>query len=92
MVIAIIAMLAALLLPAVQMAREAARTQCINNLKQMMLAMANYESAYRCFPSGYVLHPIDPVEEVTLAAATSTQYDHQRNSGHYNVSDLGASQ
>ena len=66
-VIAIIAMLAALLLPAVQMAREAGRrTQCINNLKQIMLAMHNYESAFRCFPSGFIVHPIDPVEEVSL--------------------------
>ena len=66
-VIAIIAMLAALLLPAVQMAREASRrTQCLNNLKQIVLAMHNYESAYRCFPPGYVMHPIDPVEEIPL--------------------------
>ena len=54
-VIAIIAMLAALLLPAVQQAREAGRrAQCINNVKQIVLAMANYESSYRCFPPGYI--------------------------------------
>ncbi|MBC8114918.1 MAG: DUF1559 domain-containing protein [Candidatus Saccharimonas sp.] len=54
-VIAIIAMLAALLLPAVQQAREAGRrAQCLNNLKQIILAMHNYESAFKCFPPGYI--------------------------------------
>ena len=54
-VIAIIAMLAALLLPAVQQAREAGRrTQCINNCKQIALAMATYEGSYRCFPPGFI--------------------------------------
>ena len=54
-VIAIIAMLAALLLPAVQQAREAGRrAQCLNNLKQIVLAMHNYESAFKCFPPGFI--------------------------------------
>ena len=54
-VIAIIAILIALLLPAVQQAREAARrTQCRNQIRQLALAVHNYESSMTCFPPGQI--------------------------------------
>jgi prepilin-type N-terminal cleavage/methylation domain-containing protein/prepilin-type processing-associated H-X9-DG protein len=59
--IAIIAVLIALLLPAVQAAREAARrTQCVNNMKQLGLAIASYESSVGCIVSGYISVPVPP--------------------------------
>jgi len=54
-VIAIIGILVALLLPAVQAAREAARRiSCVNNLTQLILAVQNYEMSYRTYPAGTI--------------------------------------
>ncbi len=54
-VIAIIGLLVGLLLPAIQAARESARrTSCVNNLRQIGVALQNYESASRSLPSGYI--------------------------------------
>ena len=78
-VIAIIAVLIALLLPAVQAAREAARNlQCKNNLKQIALAMHNYNDANSCFPAarpssnpkyGHIVPILPFLEQSTLANA-----------------------
>jgi prepilin-type N-terminal cleavage/methylation domain-containing protein len=72
-VIAIIGILVALLLPAVQAAREAARrTSCANNLTQLILGVHNYEMAHGIYPLGTIDNAKGPI----VNAALPTSYHH----------------
>src|SRR4051812_11152790 len=63
-VITIVAVLVGLLIPAVQQARESARrSQCLNNLKQLGLALHNYHGALDVFPPAYVSSVKNPGDE-----------------------------
>jgi prepilin-type processing-associated H-X9-DG protein len=83
-VIAIIGILVALLLPAVQQAREAARrTQCRNNLHQLGIALHNYHDAYNCLPPGFVGDPVN-----TYAGANTLLLPYLEQANLYNQYDM----
>ncbi len=94
-VIAIIGILVALLLPAIQSAREAARrNQCINNLRQLAIASQNYIDGYKTFPPGKVITGTDmtnwAIESLPYIEEASLykQYDQKQNNNHANNADV----
>ncbi|HXG11455.1 MAG TPA: DUF1559 domain-containing protein [Gemmataceae bacterium] len=89
-VIAIIAVLIALLLPAVQKVREAAnKTQCANNLRQLAIAAHNFHNAYQRFPVGFQNrnNPADPGRETNLLVELLPYFEQDNLYRQWNFTD-----
>ena len=91
-VITIIGILIALLLPAVQSAREAARRmQCANNFKQVVLAMHNYESSKGCLPTGIIdMHKVSGFSALKLWSWSAFLLPYLEKQALYDTIDFGA--
>jgi prepilin-type N-terminal cleavage/methylation domain-containing protein/prepilin-type processing-associated H-X9-DG protein len=88
-VIAIIAILIALLVPAVQKVREAAaRTQCVNNLKQIGLSIHNFESTNKSFPVGCLSAPYSSGTTASNATALVQLLPYLEQANLYNKANL----
>jgi prepilin-type N-terminal cleavage/methylation domain-containing protein/prepilin-type processing-associated H-X9-DG protein len=89
-VVAIIAILIALLLPAIQKAREAAaRTQCASNMRQIGIALHTYHDANKCFPSsGEVMDPAGNGTAFTIQSMFTLLLPYVEHGDHYGTIDL----
>lgn len=89
-VIAIIGILVGLLLPAVQAAREAARRMsCTNNMRQVMLAALNYESAYKRLPASRISRTADPLGPASSISVHARLLTFMEQNQIYNLVNFG---